>query len=416
MSQTKFDEVLAKRRAAKEKERASVGDEIIGIYGNGLRDNAGDWYRNDGKTKTEEQSKPPAAFVAMDVPQLPEYERSPADEQLDGIIKAMPITTAYKRWIGKGEPEKRWDGQTESIMLRCPFPHHVDSHPSAWCNTDKNVWYCDPCDYGGDIYDLAAIRFGYPVPGYKTTPGAFQALRADMAADFGIQIIKGLNGKEYAVSGGDDTTALPKQEAAVPTPRTANGDGVHKGFQIPGVKPISVTLPGQAVPSTPPPVAPPPVAPPVQTAPPVQPAPAAPPVQPPPVAAPIPAQKTTPPAPTPPVTPPVEEKPAEAPPAPPSPASIEMPAGFKIPGFTPISIPAGSPLGTAPPPTPAPTGLVTPAEPKIIVPSIITPTEGMLKKFGLTAAGDDSGDDDSGVFLDWRNITPPESFLGQYMD
>jgi hypothetical protein len=406
VAQTKFDEVLAARRAAKEKEGSDVGQELIAIYGNGSKPH--DWYKNNG-AQTEASKEPaPPDWAAMDVPKLPEYDRSPGDDQLDGIIKSMPITTAYKRWIGKGEPGRTWDGQTESIMLRCPFPHHVDTHPSAWCNTDKGVWYCDPCDYGGDIYDLAAIRFGFPVPGYKKTPGAFTALRAAMAADFNIQIVKGLNGREYAVQSEDGTTALPQQEAPVPSPRKANGNGVPKGFQIPGLKPLTVAMPGQgAVPSTPPPVAPPvpQVTVPKQTAPPVQPPPVAPPIQPPPMTAP-------------PVAPPKQAEapkaeetpaaPAEAPPVQPPPTAV--PKGFQIPGLRPITIPTG----TAPV---VPQALVTPPR-DIIVPSIqvVNPTDVLLKKYGLSADGSDNGGSDKDISLDWRSITAPESFLGKYME
>ncbi len=42
----------------------------------------------------------------------------------------------------------------------CPF--HEDHHPSLRVNADKQLWFCDPCGTGGDVFDFIARmeRFG----------------------------------------------------------------------------------------------------------------------------------------------------------------------------------------------------------------------------------------------------------------
>lgn len=419
---TKFHEELKKRREAQEQGRTSVGDEMLAIYGAGSAADAG-WHKN-GQDKGAKVEVPD--FAKIDVPELPEYERSPSDEQLDAIVKHMPITQAYTRWIGKGQPERRWNGQTESIMIRCPFPGHPDENPSAWCNSDKNVWYCIKCEYGGDIYDLAAIKFGFPVPDYKKTPGAFAQLRANMAKDFGLQIVKGLNGTEYVVQAGDATTALPTTTAApVPTPRQANGNGVHKAFQIPGIKAIKVQLPGQApVPTAPAPAhptPPPPAAAIPKPTPPID----EPPTPPAPVA-PAPTPPSPPPVPT--VAPTPEPQPevaSEAPaqpaaPAPEQPAPVApVHAGFQVPGVQKISLNgAGSfapNVQVATPVVPPPVTNLSPG-PNAMGIQVVTPTEALLAQYGLTPDGEDTGDTGgSGIILPWRDITPGGTFLDHYM-
>lgn len=411
MTTTKFQEELEARRAAREKERAAVGAELMAQYGDGST--PPDWFNKKPPTKPETPSVPD--FAKVDVPALPEYERSPADEKLDAIIKALPVTQAYRRWIPKGEPERRWDGQTESIMIRCPFPHHHDEHPSAWCNSDKNVWYCIKCGYGGDVYDLAAIKFGYAVPEYKKAAGQFASLRADMAKDFGIEIVKGVNGDEYAVYAQDATTALPSTGGApVPPQRQTAPNGQHKGFQIPGVQPIKISLPsqdGKVAPviqaSTPPsfPTPPPPVA--VKIPAPTKPAPHVPPPPvPPPVAPPVPA--------------PAAEAPAKViteQPTPPPPPVAPVHQGFQIPGLAKINLNAG---GTFTPPVQIqpPTIPVTNLSPGPMALGIqvVTPTETLLAQYGLTPDGEDTGDGSyNGISLPWRDITPPGTFLDHYM-
>lgn len=41
------------------------------------------------------------------------------------------------------------NGSLEPVV-RCPF--HEDKHPSLRVNLDKQVWYCDPCNIGSDVF------------------------------------------------------------------------------------------------------------------------------------------------------------------------------------------------------------------------------------------------------------------------
>lgn len=52
------------------------------------------------------------------------------------------------RRLGCGEPEGRWG---EPRVL-CPL--HDDSNPSMRLDTDRGLWYCDPCSEGGDAIAL----------------------------------------------------------------------------------------------------------------------------------------------------------------------------------------------------------------------------------------------------------------------
>lgn len=123
---------------------------------------------------------------------------SPEQQVLDDFISLIGIVDAYNRWIGKGtiHPGNR----TESIKVRCPNPAHPDTHPSAWLNTEKNVYKCGSCDIGGDIWDLAAWHFGFHVPSYKNDPTTFRLLREKIGADFGMTIEKGIAGDLYVVT------------------------------------------------------------------------------------------------------------------------------------------------------------------------------------------------------------------------
>lgn len=116
------------------------------------------------------------------------FQRSEEDQALDDVISRIDILDGYRRWCGKMNPEVRGE-QTEGIKISCPIPGHRDSNPSAWINTDKQTWFCGTCQVGGDVLDIAAYHFNYPVPGYKD--GArFHELRRDMARSMGWSFIK----------------------------------------------------------------------------------------------------------------------------------------------------------------------------------------------------------------------------------
>lgn len=134
------------------------------------------------------------------VPQVEDTGRSETDLEMDRIIDRVDIIEGYRIWCGKMVPNPK--GKTESIMISCPIPGHTDKKPSAWINTDKNTWFCGGCQLGGDVYDLAAYRHGYPVPGYKDGAN-FHDLRREMAKDLGYTFTK-LPGDIVVIEGPED--------------------------------------------------------------------------------------------------------------------------------------------------------------------------------------------------------------------
>lgn len=179
-------------------------------------------------TKIEQRRKQLEAegklkLAAKDVPPIPaapprvEFmtgEPSSAVE-LDSVVNGIDIITAYNKFANKGivVPGTRVEG----IKVRCPNPAHEDKNPSAWINTDKQVWTCGACELGGDKFDIAAWYFNMPVPGYKAGKN-FPELRARMAAAMGYTVTR--NGpsitltKEEKVTGPDGVTVesgAPKQ-------------------------------------------------------------------------------------------------------------------------------------------------------------------------------------------------------------
>lgn len=112
-----------------------------------------------------------------------EKKRNATDDALDRLLNDIDVIEGYHKFCGKMRVDKR-RRTTEGIKVSCPIPGHADANPSAWLNTDKNVWYCGRCGQGGDVYDLAAFHFGMPVPGYKEG-GSFHELRKKMALSYG---------------------------------------------------------------------------------------------------------------------------------------------------------------------------------------------------------------------------------------
>lgn len=109
------------------------------------------------------------------------------DQELDRLISSIDIRDAYRKWCNKS-PIDASNKRTEGIKISCPKPDHADRDPSAWINTDKQVWFCGGCQEGGDTYDIAAYHFGYDVPGYKDGQ-EFHKLRKDMAESYGYTFI-----------------------------------------------------------------------------------------------------------------------------------------------------------------------------------------------------------------------------------
>lgn len=110
-------------------------------------------------------------------------KRDSTDDALDRLLNDIDVIEAYHKFCGKMRVDKRKRSR-DGIKVSCPIPGHIDANPSAWVNTDKNVWYCGRCGQGGDVYDLAAFHFGMPVPGYKEG-GSFHELRKKMAQSYG---------------------------------------------------------------------------------------------------------------------------------------------------------------------------------------------------------------------------------------
>ncbi len=119
----------------------------------------------------------------------PASQRSHIDTQMDQIIEGLRFLDMYDRWFpGKNrEPEA---GRTESIKISCVVPGHADNEPSAWVNTVKNTFNCGVCETGGDVYDLAAYKFGIPTPGYKTDTKLYGKLRDAIVNDLGYTVVR----------------------------------------------------------------------------------------------------------------------------------------------------------------------------------------------------------------------------------
>lgn len=113
---------------------------------------------------------------------------------LDEFIEKIGIEQAYNQWAGKGIVKT--GGRKESIKVRCPNPDHPDHNPSAWLNTEKDVFNCAKCG-GGDLWDIAAWRFGFQVPGYKQDKESFRLLREKIGEHFGIIVSRGIAGDYF---------------------------------------------------------------------------------------------------------------------------------------------------------------------------------------------------------------------------
>jgi hypothetical protein len=143
--------------------------------------------------------------------------RDATDDALDRLLNDIDVIEGYHKFCGKMRVDKR-RRTTDGIKVSCPIPGHVDANPSAWVNTDKNVWYCGRCGQGGDVYDLAAFHFGMPVPGYKEG-GSFHELRKKMAQSYGytFQEAPGLD-KPILVPPAQAQEAGERTERTVPKP------------------------------------------------------------------------------------------------------------------------------------------------------------------------------------------------------
>lgn len=51
-------------------------------------------------------------------------------------------------------------GSRPRIALRCPYPDHIDEHPSATLYHDEGRFWCHGCNRGGDVIDLVMVVKG----------------------------------------------------------------------------------------------------------------------------------------------------------------------------------------------------------------------------------------------------------------
>lgn len=184
--------------------------------------------------------------VEYDADLIPEqdYDKSPEDKRLDGVLNNIDILDAYVRLIGKMQPEVR-GSRTEGIKISCPMPNHPDADPSAWINTEKQTWFCGGCQIGGDVYDLAAIHFGYDLATYKSKAD-FPVLRKQLAEKFGYVILPGVTG-EHVVKAEpevpDEPASPPVVEVDQASPESEQPVGPDDGVAPPPQPSPSVAPP-----------------------------------------------------------------------------------------------------------------------------------------------------------------------------
>lgn len=167
--------------------------------------------------------QPPGSWGEdVQLPDLSTDFKSEDDIELDRIIDSIDAVTAYNKWIGKS---RATGGKKDGNMISCPLPDHPDQKPSAWINTEDNTWFCGGCQEGGDVYDLAAIHFGYPRPGYKDGQ-LFHKLRRDMAESFGWRF-KHVPGGEIIYR--EEPSPAPTVQQPSPVTNITN--------ETPGIKP-----------------------------------------------------------------------------------------------------------------------------------------------------------------------------------
>lgn len=151
----------------------------------------------------EQKSLAAPSFSKEDIPDAPNVERSPEAELLDNALAGLDILDAYRHFCGKMEPKV--GNRHESIMISCPNPAHPDKNPSAWINSEKQVWNCGACSMGGDVYTLAAITYGMSLQSYQQD---FYQLKKRMAEDLGYVLRSTISGQVYM----DDPVSEPEPE------------------------------------------------------------------------------------------------------------------------------------------------------------------------------------------------------------
>lgn len=112
---------------------------------------------------------------------------SDGEKRIDEFIEAIAIADAYKRYGGQSNVSV----SKEETKVRCPNPQHEDLEPSCSINNNTKVFYCFKCNVGGDIYVLAALYKGFPIPVPKDQ---FRNLKDSILADYGYVAMSDMNG------------------------------------------------------------------------------------------------------------------------------------------------------------------------------------------------------------------------------
>lgn len=88
---------------------------------------------------------------------IPRYRGVSYTRPIDAAKEAVPVIDLADREAGPGALRRvgsEWVG-------RCLLPDHEDRSPSFTVNPEKNVWFCHGCLRGGDVVELARLRWGY---------------------------------------------------------------------------------------------------------------------------------------------------------------------------------------------------------------------------------------------------------------
>lgn len=148
------------------------------------------------RKREEDAAPPPAQTTPRSIPTLPPDLADDIPEPVEGyedrvdVVGAIKdkcsIVTAVHRW-GKPQPNLNIGNRTEGIMVRCPFPIHPDNDPSAWINTNKQVWKCGACDEGGDVIAFyAARKHELTQQQLRADKDKFRQVIGEMADELGI--------------------------------------------------------------------------------------------------------------------------------------------------------------------------------------------------------------------------------------
>jgi energy-coupling factor transporter ATP-binding protein EcfA2 len=135
----------------------------------------------------------PAEAVPKPVPEeflrdVPEpIEGGSGGVDLAAEIKSrIGILAAVRKW---GKPQAKLTPRgVEGIKVRCPKDSHTDNNPSAWVNSEKQLWHCGACEVGGDVIDFYGARTRDTDPRNLHDRDQFPTLVREMADELGIVV------------------------------------------------------------------------------------------------------------------------------------------------------------------------------------------------------------------------------------